>query len=811
MTKRAEETRIALFTITRDRNYGNRLQNYALQEVLKSFGDVAHDVVVETVDNKFWRGTDFSYNERVEDELAYPWFEHWQQEKKDVVKLPRWIGQEVLNQQAFHRFERENIQESPIVVTPERSQEAARQLGERYDWGVVGSDQLWNPAIGHISGFDFATCMPENRRVAYAGSFGLRQLPEHMHDWFREHVAGLTQISVREDAAAALVKELTGRKAEVVPDPTLLLPEEIWRLAARRPKGLSFSQPYLLVYPFHLEEPETQERIHAVAREQGLAIVDLSSDDPALLDVGPAEFLWLFDHAAAVITDSFHGTCFAIALGKPFLAVVWPQREAALDRSSRFDTLLPAYGMEGRRVTRAEDITSERLCQDDMGTLAKQRRARRAVGASFLERALPGVGMGKLRLHSVALVRRDVCTGCSACAAACPHQAITMKSEPRGGGFMLPSVDRERCRDCGQCLRTCPVCTPVRPKGIATLAPDTTTGNNERMIDAHLVIAKDDDLRAVSSSGGVFPMLALQMLAKGGVVVGVTAGSAADGWHVHHVAVERAEDLAALFRSKYVQSDKCDTFRQVASYLRAGRDVLFSGTGCEVQGLVRALAAMHQDTTHLLTVDVVCHGVPSPALWGKYMQLRLMLDGQGANDVLGVRFRDKRDGWQRSTRLHVRYRNGAAYLPEQDAFLRLFLQNFCLRGSCYHCPARSRFVKKDGAGNAWQLWRPSDLTLGDFWGIERTDLAPLNDDKGASLVFAASEKGRNAVKALATSGAALVENLQLPEPFLRMFNPNILYDNARPKERAAVMDAIGKNDGMKLLAALEDILPQLFR
>lgn len=218
---------------------------------------------------------------------------------------------------------------------------------------------------------------------------------------------------------------------------------------------------------------------------------------------------------------------------------------------------------------------------------------------------------------------------------------------PDCAGFLYPSVNPSKCTDCGRCLQTCPVCTPMTSTSQKLIVPEQAKEEEARTFPAYAVRAADDDVRMASSSGGVFPMLALQTLAKGGVVVGVTAGSATDGWHVHHVAVERAEDLAALFRSKYVQSDKCDTFRQVASYLRAGRDVLFSGTGCEVQGLVRALAAMHQDTTHLLTVDVVCHGVPSPALWGKYMQLRLMLDGQGANDVLGVRFRDKRDGWQR--------------------------------------------------------------------------------------------------------------------------------------------------------------------
>lgn len=808
-----EKTRIAIFTLTRDKNYGNRLQNYALQEVLKSFADETHDVDVETVDNKFWRGGTFSYNEPMEACVSTPYQKMWQQKGWDLAHYSHWIGREVLRQAAFQRFERQYIQESPIVITPERGQEAAAALRETYDWGVAGSDQLWNPELGTLSIFDFAGCMEEGRRVSYAGSFGLQELPASVHDWFRTQLGGLSSISVREESGARIVKELTGRDAEVVPDPTMLLPPEIWRLVMKRPQHLGLRPPYLLMYDIWPDDRPFIERAKRIAAERGWSFLLLPGGDVPLYDLDPAEFVYLFAHAAAVLTDSFHGTCFSLLFQRPLLALV--RKNETWDVSPRFDTLLRAYGVEGRRVTKPEELTSERLFCDDMQDVPRRVRARRAAGAAFLERAMMTAGSGKLRLNSVALMRKDRCTGCTACAAACPQAAITMKNESRGGGFTYPVVDPVRCRDCGQCLAICLVCTPMTPAAAAKRVLRLPSENEERPIAAHLVIAQDDDIRRVSSSGGVFPLLAMQTLASGGVVIGVAVGDADSGWHVHHTAVETAEELPRLLRSKYVQSDKGDIFRQTAAYLRAGRNVLFSGTGCEVRGLLRCLGAIHQDTSRLLAVDIVCHGVPSPLLWEKYMKIRLVLDGQAPEDVLGVRFRDKKGGWFHNAPLIIDYRNGARHASQQDLFQRLFFRDFCLRASCFHCPARSQFTRPaDGAqetADTQALWRPGDLTLGDFWGIECTDLAPRNDDKGASLVFAYSQKGRKALHDLAQAGAAVVQDVALPESFLRTHNPNVLYDLACPEERAAVLEAVTEHSGMELLAALEKAAPSIFR
>lgn len=806
-----KKMRIAIFTITSGLNYGQRLQNYALQTVLQSFSDEAHEVTAETVLSERWGMDPLSYFYPLEKSMGLIPFSRWRKQGMSPRDISLWVGNKALRHEAFQQFDQESIRKSAIRIRRENLQQTETSLREMYDWGVAGSDQIWNVHFSGVSGFDFAACMPQGRRVAYAASFGVREIPKEVAPSYRTLLQGLTQISVREDAGAALVQELSGREATVVPDPTMLLPREHWKFVMKKPVSLELPASYLLVYDLRMDAGAGLERVEAIAQEKGLSLLVLPGDnrieDASFAAVGPAEFVYLIAHATAVVTDSFHGACFSLLFGKPFLGVVRPVAASWMDMSARFDTLLSAYGLEQRRVAQAEEITAERLFADDMGDVPRRIRERRKIGTAFLENALPGVG-GKLRLNSVALVRRDRCTGCSACAAACPQAAITMKHESRGGGFIYPSVDRAACRDCGRCLAICPACHPMDPPAGVVRAEE----DGDSAVAAVLAAAKDDAVRRKSSSGAMFPLLARQALAAGGVVIGAALGGPEEGWRVRHEAAEDEAGLSRLLRSKYVQSDKGDSFRQTADFLRAGREVLFSGTGCEVQGLLRYLSAIRQDTAHLMTVDIICHGTPSPALWQKYMELRLSLDGQRAGDVVGVNFRDKSAGWHRSACLSIDYRNGGRHVSQGDLFMQLFLNNLCLRGSCYHCPARSRLVRDADASqdDAWQAWRPSDLTIGDFWGIDQTNLKPLDDDKGLSLVFAHTPKGRRLLQALKSSGAAMVQEIALRESFLRRTNPNIFTDVARPEERDAVLQAVGNASGAELLAALEKAVPRLF-
>lgn len=279
---------------------------------------------------------------------------------------------------------------------------------------------------------------------------------------------------------------------------------------------------------------------------------------------------------------------------------------------------------------------------------------------------------------------------------ACPVQCIVMRRDREG--FDYPVANPDMCIGCGKCESVCPVRNPL-PEAVplASFAARCVTHVDE------------------SSSGGVFPALAEKFLEKGGVVYGAAV---MEDMTVGHVDVRDKSGLAKLKGSKYVQSDLYAVFEEVRDALAAGEKVMFSGTPCQVAGLHRYLDGKQDG---LVTVDVACHGVPSPGLWDKYVAA---LGRKCGGKVCGVSFRDKTEGWRRygfkvdvldeaGVRTHL-VRNLA------DPYMALFLQDMTLRPSCYACPSRNG---RSG----------SDLTLADLWNVART-VPDLDDDKGASLV-----------------------------------------------------------------------------
>lgn len=310
----------------------------------------------------------------------------------------------------------------------------------------------------------------------------------------------------------------------------------------------------------------------------------------------------------------------------------------------------------------------------------------------------------------IALRDKSKCTGCTACAAVCPLSCITMRSD--GEGFLYPEIDRDRCVACGKCETVCPVDHPLQ----------TVKAEPE----AYGVKAKDWGLRLSSSSGGVFSLLAEEVLGRGGAVFGTAM--AADCKSARHVMAEAPEALAALRGSKYLQSDLEDTFRRVKEELDR-RPVLFSGTPCQVDGL---RAYLGREYENLLTVEVICHGVPTPKLWKKYVEHQADKSG---GEIVKAEFRHKKCGWHIfGSRLENSNRKVLYSTLREDPFIQVFLRDLCLRPSCYQCPSKG-------------LDRSADLTIGDFWGIEA--VAPeLDDDKGTSLVLAHTEKGQKALEAI---------------------------------------------------------------
>lgn len=304
----------------------------------------------------------------------------------------------------------------------------------------------------------------------------------------------------------------------------------------------------------------------------------------------------------------------------------------------------------------------------------------------------------------IKLNQKADCCGCGACAQNCPKKCITM--EPDAEGFLYPAVDANSCVECGLCEKACPILKNARPE------PEE--------VQAFVGYTKDSDLRQDSSSGGIFSVLAQEILSRGGAVFGAAF---AEDFSVYHVMIESIDDLHRLRGSKYVQSRIEDTYQQAKSLLEQGKQVLFTGVSCQIAGLKAFLAKEYEN---LWTVDVLCHGVPSPRVWQRYCREQEVKNGGKLESVF---FRDKHSGWRRYS-ISMAFREGGDYCKQNaaDPYMRLFLSDLCLRPSCHSC----RFK---------EFPRQSDLTIGDAWGIEK-HMPDMDDDRGTSVVLVNSEKGR---------------------------------------------------------------------
>lgn len=308
----------------------------------------------------------------------------------------------------------------------------------------------------------------------------------------------------------------------------------------------------------------------------------------------------------------------------------------------------------------------------------------------------------------------DRCCGCGACAARCPKKCISMEAD--AWGFLHPAVDASACVGCGACDAVCP----------ALNAPD-----GDGCESVLLAKAKDADLLDRSSSGGVFGLLARDVLSRGGVVAGAAW---ADGCReLRHVVVQDESGLDPIMRSKYVQSSVGrEVYEGIRDVLRAGRPVLFAGTACQVAGM-RSYLGRLSDTDLFLGVDVICHGVPSPGLWRRWLA---HVESRERGEVHEVNFRSKITGW---LSFSVMYE----YMTEKDSasrfsanrfaddwYMRAFLQNASLRPSCLACP----FKRRSG----------SDVTLGDFWGVQAQH-PEVPVEGGVSAIMCNTDRGTAAI------------------------------------------------------------------
>lgn len=302
------------------------------------------------------------------------------------------------------------------------------------------------------------------------------------------------------------------------------------------------------------------------------------------------------------------------------------------------------------------------------------------------------------------LENKNDCCGCTACLNSCPFDAIEMV--PDATGFKYPEIDDEKCTECTLCIERCP-------------ALKKCEFNHKPNVFA--VKHKDNRIRNTSTSGGMFTALCQSIFAKNGVVYGVTFD---DKFRVHHDRAENLTDCQKLKTSKYVQSDLGKTFQSVKKDLKADFHVLFTGTPCQIAGLKSFLGK--KAYPKLLLCDLICLGIPSPFIWSDYVNF---IQKEYQSSIIAFQFRHKESGWHYSSAWAVLDNNQVLFKePVIDIYNTLFYKSYTIRPSCYNCSFSS-------------INRVSDMTIGDFWGIEKTNLKEFDDDRGTSLVLINTEKG----------------------------------------------------------------------
>lgn len=693
-------------------NYGNRLQNYAVQEILSNYGDVytiryekkqpkvsankslrrfAPSHIINAINSRLLNVYHISSRTKTTlDRVLY------------FVKNRNLIKSAITRRNlSFLRYDNRYIKyESELLhMTGDDDADWVRT----YDAWVCGSDQIWNPNYPTATRNAFLQFVPYDKRISLSASIGLSNIDDIPTE-YKEWINGIKYLSVREQKAAEIIKHLTNRVSEVLLDPTMLLPIEKWNDMA---DGAECDLPdkYAVGYFLGIREKKYLRYINSQLKKYELSYIDLlNGEEPQYLDYSPDQMIAAIRNAKIVFVDSFHGVVFSILFHKQF--VVFPRIEDGKSMNSRLETLLDRFSMRDRvfdpnsldRLDKTIDYSkADRIIEEEKTKIK-----------AFLDSAMQEISLFQNAMvsekKSVNIYRSERCTGCTACSNICPKKCITMESDEEG--FVYPSIDFTSCINCGSCSAVCPV---LHNNG----------GNAPREVLAEK--NKNEAIRSTSSSGGVFYELASQCIINGGYVVGCALD---ENMVARHIIVKDKKALEQLKSSKYVQSDMSDIFSQVKKLLDNGDKVLFSGTPCQCAGLRNYLRKSYDN---LFMVDILCHGVPSPKLFADYLEY--LSHQYGDARPVSVNFRNKQRGWKRLY-MEVKFDNGKRHYTYSgyDRYESMFLNNMSLRPSCYEC----KFTKPERYG---------DITLGDFWGIGK-QYPEWDDDKGISLVMINTDLGQ---------------------------------------------------------------------
>lgn len=678
-------------------NYGSVLQAYALQNILRQWGHSPYIVykknavkksLAARLKNKFFNSSKkYSAKDRYEIRKAQKAFE--------------------LKRRKLSQFLDKNVEARACSNT----YEAGLLVGDR-DILIVGSDQVWSATAHQLSEFTTLQFGPERiKRCSYAASLGMDSLDDTSRKTLKEGLETFSQVSVRESSAVPLIESVYEGKTECVLDPTFLYNCDFWNEIAEAPHRKA---PYIFVYMLR-PEPLTLTLAKQIAKEEGCRICLFSNriiEDPLIdniTDVGIEQFLGYIKNASYVVTNSFHGTAFAVQFHKQFLSV-------AIEGSGmRVTDFLTGIHLESR-IAFSEEMADSIKNSVDWDMVDEQLEQQRKSSLGFLKQIVTVEKSENKDQTALPVLFRDEseCSACGACRNSCPQSAITM--EYTREGFLFPQIDKDRCIRCGVCKRVCNY-QKEYPKN--------------RPLHTYGAVAREELIRMTSASGGAFAAIAEVFINQGGVVYGCSFEKINDRLTPAHIRVTSSKELKKLQSSKYAQSDVGMIYRDIKADLEQGKKVVFSGTPCQLDGLKGYLNLNHYIYDSLYTIDLVCHGVPGIPIFQEYID---MLEREKKIKIDEINFRDKKYGWGEKGSVS----GGEKYIfvdSYSSSFYHLYLKSGFNRENCFSCHYAN-------------IHRVGDITIGDFWGVEQehpqwmtSHGGTWENNQGVSCILANSDKG----------------------------------------------------------------------
>lgn len=348
--------KIGIITINDNNNYGNRLQNYAVQKKLEKLG-----MQSETIKNIAELNT----------------------KNLMLLRYCKYILKNIKKPKRTIRNKKFNEFNKNIIFSDKTINAYSVRFEKEYDCFITGSDQVWNPTVGRFRDVDVLAIVRKKDKIAFAASLGISKFPEDKKIYAKEKLKTFKAISVREDAGKEILEELTGRKdIQVLVDPTMLLTAEEWDKVSKKPEQLK-KDKYILNYFLGELSEERKEEINRVAKENNCKVINILDKNSSFYETGPSEFLYLEKNAFLVCTDSFHSSVFAILYNRPF--IVFDREDSLASMNSRIETLINKFNLKNRKFN--GKITEENLKHDYTEAYEILEKERKKTD-DFLRRAL---------------------------------------------------------------------------------------------------------------------------------------------------------------------------------------------------------------------------------------------------------------------------------------------------------------------------------------------------------------------------------------------------------------------------------------